>query len=205
MFTISWCLWVRNRAWLDGCFCLRVSVVRQCGLGLQSHRKARGGQDPHSGSLVWLAADSGLHGLLVGHPYFLAPWAAPLVGSLPSESEGAKEGEKGSVQAFCHLSSSPITFAIFSWLEACLLLIQPSGRGFQQCSTGKWGSLGPFPRLLPPVWPQWLMSLPPAEHAHSLPGSPVILSHYSISSKSRILSSKPGPGGDEALGTKNTA
>lgn len=76
-------------------------------------RKPEEARIPTQAHVCGWQQDSGLHGLLVGHPYFLAPWAAPLVGSLPSEGERAKEGEKGSVQAFCHLSSSPVIFAIF--------------------------------------------------------------------------------------------
>ena len=76
-------------------------------------RKPEEARIPTQAHVCGWQQDSGLHGPLVGLPYFLAPWAAPLVGSLPSEGERAKGGEKGSMQAFCHLSSSPVIFAMF--------------------------------------------------------------------------------------------
>lgn len=82
-------------------------MVQQCGPGLQSHLKAQGGQDPHSGSLVWLAAGFRSSWAVGWIPLLPSPWAALLVGSLPSDRE-QKRVRKGQCRLFvtsAHLPS----------------------------------------------------------------------------------------------------
>ena len=80
------------------------SVNRGCSL-IGKPKEAR---IPAQAHLCGWQQDSGLHGLLVGHPYFLAPWAALLVGSLPSRVREQKRVRKGHCRLFvtsAHLPS----------------------------------------------------------------------------------------------------
>lgn len=194
----SWFLWVTNlgMAWLDASASRSHDAAAIKVLpGLQSPLKAQVGQGLHSDSLGWL---------LVG---FRALWAVGWRPSPVSSPMGCAVGKKWCAQAFCHLISE---VASHHFCHIQLVRSKSLGpvhrRGIPpRCEYQEMGIFGAILEaafFILPSGPQWFMSLPHAEHTHLLLRSPCVSSLYSISSKSRISSSKSGPGEHQAFEAK---
>lgn len=129
-----------------------------------------------------------------GTPSRLGSWHAPGCVIQERQCENVQDGNHS---PFISQKRYNIPSAIFFSLEAKSIIHPNTGELYKGMNSGRKGSRGAAYHSLP-SGTQWSMSFPHATYTHALPRSLKVLSHCSISWKSRISSSQSGPGGDEA-------